>query len=175
MEQDSSYYFLFDYRGNVQGNFSFKIFNCENSCPPVAAIQITDTGLTSVGLSWNEPISDANYFLKYEPQHYLQTPIEIPDHPDTFITITGLDEVAPYEVQIRTLCPDGTMSVWTTAEILTGDNPRLEEGEVTRCNPRFIPAGIPATTGLSYEMMSLQVPQDGAYFLASDFPMLPRS
>lgn len=169
VEQDSAYYILSDYRGISGGQFEFRIFGCDNTCPAVDQIDITDSDLTTVDLSWNEPIAGATYLLKYEPQHFLQTAIEIPDHPNTFITLNGLDAVAPYQVQIRTLCPDDTKSDWYAEDILTGQNTTMEEGELTRCNPRFIPTGSTTSIGFSYEMLSLQVVQDGAYFLASDF------
>jgi hypothetical protein len=166
--QDSSYFILFDYSGPAFGNFTFRLINCENNCPPVASVSVQNISPATADLEWNEPLSGATYLYQLRPEYASLPTLEMAGHPATSVTLTGLDRAVRHRFQVRTECPDGTKSDWIETSFLTGDNPLFQEAVMTRCNPRFSPQGGPP---FSYDVAKLEVPQDGAYFLASDFPL----
>lgn len=179
VEKDSVYYILYDETGRFESGFRFRIANCVNPCPPVSGIELEKYALDSFALRWDRPVADGTFAISYLADFDGRDPIQITGHPDSTFLLTGDGFPWHYDIRVRAFCPDGSASDWVDTTLFIGLNPSRLEALMTICNPRLDPPGGASTPRRPYEIVRLNVPEDGEYrvgttnyYFANDAPPL---
>jgi len=172
VQKDSSYLILCDgfdpVATHIAASFPFVMGGCVAGCRLVDTIILLASTGNSLTLRWNQPSPGCTYTLEYQPFYSGNAPTVISNLRDTTFTLTGLFPVGEYKFWLRTHCPDGSSSGQRFVKFVSGSHPEVRETYVSRFTPRMV---SPCTgTRNGFEVLSLQVPIDGTYYLACELP-----
>ncbi|MCK6691620.1 MAG: fibronectin type III domain-containing protein, partial [Thermoanaerobaculia bacterium] len=166
VEKDSVYYILCNSfaGGSPLTSFSFRISDCNITCPMADSISLENTGPTSAVLRWNNAAPGGYYELVYFPVSGARPPISVTTA-DTMLTLTGLLPASAYTFRIRSFCSPTDPSALRSVTLQLAKHTVNRESFLGRCNPRFLPPG--ETKPVTYDVFDLIVPESGDYRLTS--------
>ena len=99
----TSTYYSYHYIDNVEVDYL-------PTCPPVVSITAVGGSTSSIDVDWVDLAPASSWQLRYGQSASSMTTVTVNSHP---YTITGLDTLTAYNVEVRPICSVGDTGVWS--------------------------------------------------------------